>query len=113
MSIATVIRGLFGTPNRPPSDFELADLGLSRVDYQNLISGVPGTRARMEALAAQFGVTPEMIDRDRGTALEIAQVCGHCGHARSCQNALDLGVAFEFTRCPNADHYKTLAAAAD
>lgn len=105
MSIATVIRHLFQRSGNPPSDRELADLGLSRVDYQSLISGKPGTRARLEAMAAQFGVTPEMIDADRGEALEIAECCGHCKHATACDNALALGVDFDPVRCPNADRY--------
>lgn len=105
MSIATVISHLFNQPERPPTDRELADLGLSRVDYQSLISSKPGTRARLEAMAAQFGVTPEMIDADRAVALDIAECCGHCQNAGACENALALGVDFNPERCPNADRY--------
>ena len=109
MSIASVLRSFFDADARPPNDRELADLGLSRLDYDQLMSGAPGTRERMEAIAAKFGVTPEMIDADRGVALEIAETCGRCKEAGRCQRALDGKGEFDLADCPNAAIYSVLA----
>lgn len=111
MSIAVLLRKFFDPGERDPSDRELADLGLSRADYRQLVGGAPGTRARMEALAAKFGVTPEMIDRDRGLALEIAETCGQCHVAGQCQRALDGKGVFDPDSCPNAARYREMARA--
>lgn len=109
MSIAAVLRKFFDPKERDPTDRELADLGLSRTDYRQLVGSAPGTRARMEALAAKFGVTPEMIDRDRGLALEIAETCGQCHLAGKCQRALDGKGMFDPDHCPNAARYREMA----
>ncbi len=111
MFITTLVKDFFGGRESTPTDFELSDMGLSRAAYQRLISSDEGTRTRMEVLAAQFGVTPAMIDADRGLALELAETCGHCKFARACQNAIDLGVDFDTARCPNAAIYKGMSPA--
>lgn len=111
MSVAAFFKTLFSKPDRAPTDLELADMGLSRVDYGLLVSSKPGTRQRMETLAARFGVTPGMIDADHGLALELAQTCGHCGNAKACQNAIDLGVDLELSKCPNATIYADMSPA--
>ncbi len=109
MSIITLLESWFKRRERAPTDFELSDLGLSRASYQRLISSSVGTRSRMEALAAQFGVTPAVIDADRGLALELAETCGHCQSANACQNSMDLGVDFDAAHCPNAVIYKDMS----
>lgn len=109
MSIFTLMKDFFNGRERPPTDFELADMGLSRIDYNQLISSKDGTRARMEVLASRFGVTPEMIDADHGLALELATTCGSCQCATACQNAIDLGVEFNTDRCPNATIYADMS----
>ena len=109
MSIATLVKDFLSGRERAPTDLELSDLGLSRADYRRLITSKDGTRARMEVLAARFGVTPEMIDADRGLALELAETCGHCQSATACQNAIDLGVDFNTERCPNAATYAEMS----
>ena len=96
-----------GRPERP-SDADLADLGLSREDFHILVSGAPGARARMEAMAARFGVTPEQIDADRGYALQLAETCAHCGEAAACRKALDRGMPLTGDRCPNAPIYRAM-----
>lgn len=111
MSIVTLIKDFFNGRERAPTDRELADMGLSFADYRRLISSADGTRERMEVLAARFGVTPQMIDADRGLALELAQTCGHCQSAKACQNAIDLGVDFDTGRCPNAAVYADMSPA--
>ena len=109
MTIATLFKNVFANRDRAPTDLELADMGLSRADYTRLMTSKGGTRTRMESLAAQFDVTPEMIDADHGLAVELAQVCGHCKCARACQKALDLGVEFNSDRCPNATIYADMS----
>ena len=109
MSIAVLLRKFFDPAEQDPSDRELADLGLSRTDYRQLVDGAPGTRERMEALAAKFGVTPEMIDRDRGLALQITETCGQCHVSGKCQRALDGKGVFDPEDCPNAARYCKLA----
>ncbi len=109
MTIATLFRDFFEGRARGPSDLELADMGLSRADFTRLMTSKEGTRNRMEALAAQFGVTPAMIDADHGLALELATTCGHCQCAKACQNALDLGVDFNADHCPNAGIYADMS----
>lgn len=108
MSIITLVKEWFVRQERAPADFEASDLGLNRALELRPISNAAGTRSRMEALATQFGVTPAMIDADRGLALELAQTCRHCQSARACQNALDLGVDFNALRCPNATIYQDM-----
>ena len=109
MTIATLFKDFFAGRDRVPTDRELADMGLSRSDFTRLITSKDGTRERMETLAAQFGVTPEMIDADHGLALELAHTCGHCQCAKACQNAIDLGVDFDTSRCPNATIYADMS----
>ena len=111
MTIATFFKDFFTGRERAPTDRELADMGLSRTDYTRLITSKDGTRQRMETLAARFGVTPQMIDADRGLALELAETCGHCQSSRACQNAIDLGVSFDTARCPNAGIYADMSPA--
>ena len=111
MTIATLFKDFFRGRERAPTDMELADMGLSRVDYTRLITSKNGTRERMEALAARFGVTPQMIDANHGLALELAQTCGHCQCSQACQNAIDLGVGFDTSRCPNASTYADMSPA--
>jgi hypothetical protein len=96
-----------GQPERP-SDADLADLGLSRVDYDILVTGAPGARARIEAMAAQFGLPPEQIDAERGLALELAQTCAHCGEAATCRKALQQGRPLPAELCPNAPIYRAM-----
>ena len=110
MSIITRLKDFFQDRERAPTDLELADMGMSRADYTQLVTSKAGTRARMEVLAARFGVTPAMIDADFGQAMELAQTCGHCQNANACQNAIDLGVEFDTALCPNAETYKEMSA---
>ena len=109
MSLMTYVKDCFADRKPFMSDRELEDLGLARADYNRLMTSKDGTRQRMEVLAARFGVTPAMIDADHGLALELAQTCGHCVNAKACQNAIDLGVPFETTRCANATVYADMS----
>lgn len=110
MSLFAWTRRLFPPRITRPDDRDLADLGLSRMDYDLLATSQPGARARMEALAARFGITPEMIDADRGMALDLSEVCGHCAEAGACQRALDGKGEFATERCPNAARYAEMSA---
>ena len=92
-----------------PNDQELAELGLSRADYVQLVSGRPGTRERMEAIAAQFGVTSEMIDAHFGEAQEIAEICAQCEFGGACERAIKGRGSFDPALCPNAARYVEMA----
>ena len=109
MSLTHFFKDFFRGRERAPTDMELSDMGLSRADYNRLNSSAPGTRQRMEALAARFGVTPAMIDADRGLALELAETCGHCGHTKACQKSIDEGSDFDTSLCPNASIYADMS----
>jgi len=110
MAMLTFLKDLWNGKDRMPSLLELADMGLSSADYDQLISSAEGTRERMEVLAARFGVTPAMIDANRGIALELAETCGHCGQTKACQRAIDNGEEFDTNLCPNASVYKDMSA---
>ena len=109
MSFMTRVKTFFSAHEKPPSKADLADMGLTRIDYDRLHRSKDGTRTRMEALAARFDVTPQMIDADHGLAVELALTCGHCQNAKACQNALTLGVDFDTARCPNASVYADMS----
>lgn len=91
------------------SDRELADLGLSRADFDMLMSGAPGSEKRIEAMAAQFGVDPEMITNTPGLSLHLTEFCGHCSVVKTCQRALEAGKPLPQDQCPNAHIYKALS----
>ena len=110
MRLKTLLYHVFPHSAPRPDDRDLADLGLSRMDYDILSRSAPGTRERMEALAARFGVTPAMIDADRGLALELAETCGHCPETDACQRGLEGKAIFRTERCPNASIYADMAA---
>ncbi len=92
------------------SDRQLAELGLTRADFRLLQSGHPNTRARLEAMAARFGLTPRELDAYRSVAIDLAKTCGHCSEARTCEKALDGKAEWPVDRCPNAHIYAALAA---
>ncbi|WP_372893664.1 hypothetical protein [Rhodosalinus sp.] len=91
-----------------PSDADLADLGLTPEDYEVLVSGAPGARARIEAMAARFGVPATRMDTHRGYALLLAETCAHCGAAAACRKALERGMPLPEDRCPNAPIYRAM-----
>lgn len=106
----TALRRLLGGdhPERL-SEMELADLGLSRADVAILQNGAPGARVRLEKMAAQFGVSPADIDRDRGIALDLAETCARCDEARRCMQAIKTGQKLDEDNCPNSRFYKILS----
>jgi len=110
MSIVTRLADFFQDRERAPTERELADMGFTHSDYRYLVTSKDGTRTRMEALAARFGVTPQMIDAHLGLSLELARTCGHCPNSKACQNALDLGVDMDTALCPNATIYADMSA---
>ena len=91
------------------NEAELADLGLSGADVLALETGVPGARARMEMMAAQFGISATDMDRDRSTALDLAKTCAQCGEAHRCMRSIEAGVPLDEARCPNVKSYRLLA----
>lgn len=93
-----------------PSQADLADLGLSQLDYDILLSGRPGARQRLISMAARFGLDEAQIDRDRGIAFQDAETCARCRVSRQCQQALDGQGEMPKEACPNATLYRMLAA---
>jgi hypothetical protein len=109
VSIITFVKGWFGHQERVLTDIALSDLDLINAPYRQQISRTVGTRPRMDALAAQFNVTPALIDADRGLAMELGEACSQCKFTKACQNSLDLGVDFDASRCPNATIFQDMS----
>ncbi|MEO1680846.1 MAG: hypothetical protein AAFU80_22085 [Pseudomonadota bacterium] len=92
------------------SDEELADLGLSRVDYAVLCETHVGSHQRMAAMAARFGLTLDEVLADEALGAEATALCGHCADASTCRMAIAGEAEFPVGRCPNAETYAALAA---
>lgn len=96
-------------PAERPSDRDLADLGLTRADLALLKSGTPGARERIVAMAAQFGVSEDMLDAHPELGLDLAEHCVHCAQAKTCREAILKGRHLPAVACPNAGLYRALA----
>ncbi len=107
--LLSALRHLIEGPEPGPTDRDLADLGLSRRDLALLQSGTPGARQRMEAMAAQFGLSPSDINADRGAAIDAAKACAQCGEAKACMAALRLDAVMPEANCPNTGLYRALS----
>jgi len=110
MSILSAFQDFFKLPEPAPSESDLADMGLSRADYTMLSQSQPGTRARMEGIAARFGLSPADLDKDHGTLMEIAETCGQCPVARACHQGLAGKQKFDELLCPNALNFLEMSA---
>lgn len=109
-SLTARLRNFFARPGAEAvSDRDLSDMGLSRMDLRILQSGLPGARQRVEAMAAQFGLTPADIDADRGTALEVAEACAQCGQAKACMRAMRDDTPLPESGCPNVSTYRAMS----
>jgi len=85
------------------------DILVSQEQGLRLLSGRTDTRARMESMAARFGLSAQDIDRNRGTALDVALACGECGSERQCRRYLSGEAAGDPEHfCPNASTYLDL-----
>jgi len=89
-------------------DRELADLGMTHSDMQLLLSGTPGSASRIAAMAAEMGLSHDMLAEHPEFALELTQHCGHCSAAKTCRKALETGQPLPQDRCPNAPIYRAL-----
>lgn len=91
---------------------ELADLGLSRYELEELVTMSPEVPERMARMAAVFGLTVEDIRALRNEYLELLENCGHCEAVGQCRHMLDAGTAQpgNVGFCPNAAFYRAKAA---
>jgi len=94
------------------ASLEAPDFGVARADALDLLNGRSDTRERLLTMAARFGLSPEDIDRDRQTSVDIARACGRCRTEKICRDYLagkrDLSPC---GFCPNAEKYAELARA--
>ena len=87
-----------------------ADLGMSRAELADFLSGRDDTRERLERMAARFGVSPEELDAERWRIVEITRACGHCREEAVCRRFLegDGAPAEAEAFCPNAALYRAM-----
>ena len=88
----------------------ISDLAITREDARLLLESRPDVRERMLAMAAIHGLSAGDIDKNRGTALDIALSCGGCVNEGVCKHHLDgTSKADPYDFCPNAVIYDELA----
>jgi uncharacterized protein YjiS (DUF1127 family) len=94
------------------SDRELADLGMGRDQAVKLAAAPADTVDRMARI---FAVDPELLHRDRGTMMALAETCADCGARDTCAATLALETALpgsvaasDCGFCANAADYRML-----
>jgi hypothetical protein len=95
-----------------PTDRDLAEPGLTRGQADRLAHLPRMVPARMQAMAAIFGLTPAQLEANRADWIEIAETCAECRHKGECRSTLARGAAVQPAEtgfCPNAPHYADLA----
>ena len=89
---------------------ELTGEGVSLSAFMEAFDMPEDTRARMEAMAENYGLPRTVLESESGRALVMARACGDCRERGRCGHWLDgeePGAApDEF--CPNADHWREL-----
>jgi hypothetical protein len=97
------------------SDRDLADLGVGRDQAFRLAAAPADTADRMERMAGIFAVDADLLHRDHGTMLALAETCAGCGARGACATTLALDAAFPGTVaasecgfCPNSGDYRML-----
>lgn len=97
------------------SDRDLADLGLGRDQAMKLAAAPEDTVDRMERMAAIFAVDGDLLHRDHGTMMALAETCADCRARDTCATTLALEEAFpgsvaasECSFCANADDYRLM-----
>jgi hypothetical protein len=97
------------------SDRELADLGMGCDQAVKLAAAPTDTVDRMERMAGIFAVDPELLHRDRGTMMALAETCADCGARDTCAATLALETALpgsvaasDCGFCANAADYRML-----
>lgn len=86
-----------------------SDLAISRNDGLRLVHSRADARERLTDMASRFGLSPDDIEADRQTALDVAITCGECSNEKTCRHYL-VGDSNADPRdfCPNAGTYQGL-----
>lgn len=98
----------------PASHADAAEIGREdptavKPSPERLRDAKPDVRARIERMAARFGLWPEQIDRDPAVAREVVEACAGCHCAGQCQERFASDESAEIQRqCPNAMLYRSL-----
>jgi len=91
---------------------DLAAMGVTRTDLMEFAQMPADQAARMDRMAAIFGVVQRQLDADPDQRNDILRRCVHCGAKATCESVLegdDRLTAAEVDFCPNADSYTALA----
>lgn len=91
---------------------DLAGMGVTRAELLEFARMPPDQVARMERMAAIFGVLQGTLDHEPDLRNDILRRCIHCGAKATCASVLDADdrvTAAECDFCPNAETYATLA----
>ena len=89
---------------------ELTGDGVSLSAFMEAFDMPEDTRARMEAMAENYGLPRNVLETETGRALVMARACGECRERGRCGHWLD-GEEPEVSPdafCPNADHWSEL-----
>ncbi|MFZ1814005.1 MAG: DUF6455 family protein [Rhizobiaceae bacterium] len=87
----------------------LSDIGMTRDEGLRLVRGHEGSRERLEAMAARYGLEADEIGQNRQDAIDIAINCGECVNDKLCERYLAGNEAADPDAfCPNASRYRDL-----
>lgn len=94
---------------------DLDGLGISRADLAAIAAMPDEQLARMERMAALFGVPEGALDATPGLRAEVARTCANCPENSLCRQEMAHGAVAEHAEmfCPNAGTYAELARRAD
>lgn len=93
-------------------DADLAGMGVTRAELLEFAEMPADQVARMERMAAIFGVVQRKLDLDPDLRNDIIRRCAHCATKATCEQVLDGDdrvTAAECDFCPNAETYAALA----
>ena len=97
------------TRRERPTALDLMDMGLTRSEFSILQNARRETRAQMEAMASQFGLSTGDLGADRWQELDVSLVCAQCRDAGRCEKFLAGHGGFAAEDCPNAVTYRQMA----
>ena len=97
------------------TETDLADIGLSRAELEDMVTTDGTVVARQMEMAWRHGVTNQIFGLARHDHVEIVRRCRDCGATDECRSFLadPSRPASEATFCPNAKAYDALAATRD
>jgi hypothetical protein len=92
---------------------ELADLGISRAELQEMVASPRALPQRVDRAANAFGLTHEMVARDRRAYAEVMCVCATCSASPDCEADVEVGAPGtrqDLSFCPNGPQFRELLA---